>query len=125
MALTCISSSVNKNPQIPIVRTPYTDLHGWSESDTKFMKSMVSGGYDGSTGGGVRGARVLDGRSCRQMYFRSYTFSRKEYAPKRIMKCLERAKDRALLFLRSGSLVSFRRGNFVMTGKARFSCWCL
>ncbi|XP_030546195.1 uncharacterized protein LOC115752242 [Rhodamnia argentea] len=35
---------------------------------------------------------VVDGISCRQMYLRSYPFSRKESVPERTKKCLGRVK---------------------------------
>ncbi|KAI6685706.1 hypothetical protein NL676_031619 [Syzygium grande] len=40
--------------------------------------------------------RAVDGLSCRQMYLRSYTFSRKESVPERAKKCLGRVKQRVL-----------------------------
>ncbi|KAF8039880.1 hypothetical protein BT93_B2177 [Corymbia citriodora subsp. variegata] len=44
--------------------------------------------------GGRSHPRVVDGISCRQMYLRSYTFSRKESVPERTKKCLGRVKKR-------------------------------
>ncbi|KAK6244806.1 hypothetical protein QUC31_011215 [Theobroma cacao] len=38
--------------------------------------------------------RVVDGISCRQMYLRSYRFSRKETVPEKTVKCFGRVKDK-------------------------------
>ncbi|GJV26897.1 hypothetical protein Tco_1383345, partial [Tanacetum coccineum] len=40
--------------------------------------------------------RVVDSISCRQMFLRSYTFSKKETVLKRTKKCLERAKKKVV-----------------------------
>ncbi|PWA37376.1 hypothetical protein CTI12_AA591070 [Artemisia annua] len=40
--------------------------------------------------------RVVDSVSCRQMFLRSYTFSKKETVLKRTKKCLKRAKKKVV-----------------------------
>ncbi|KFK24721.1 hypothetical protein AALP_AA8G016000 [Arabis alpina] len=66
----CISSCINdtRDTRVP-VRTTYVNLYKWPESDAEFVRSV-------RRGGGAPAARVVDSISCRQMYLRSYTFSR-------------------------------------------------
>lgn len=52
-----------------------------------------------AAGYGCGSPRVVDSYSCRQMYLRSYTFSReKETVPERTMACLGRFRERAAVF---------------------------
>ncbi|CAL4903175.1 unnamed protein product [Urochloa decumbens] len=61
-------------------------------------------GFSGELGPAAAAAgycspRVVDSYSCRQMYLRSYTFSkRKETVPERTMACLGRVRERAAVF---------------------------
>lgn len=93
------------------VRATYVNLYKWPESDAEFVKSVTSGRrgkvLDGSAKGiDLDGRRkwstaepaVVDGFSCRQIYLRSYTFSRKETVPEKTLRCLGRAKERAVAF---------------------------
>ncbi|CAH8379360.1 unnamed protein product [Eruca vesicaria subsp. sativa] len=101
----CISSCIDdaRDTRVP-VRTTYVNLYKWPESDAEFVRSV-------RRGGGVPTARVVDSISCRQMYLRSYTFSREEdedrsKAEKELSSatqgsCLGRFKETA----------SFRKGN--------------
>uniref|UniRef100_A0A1J3EX10 Uncharacterized protein n=2 Tax=Noccaea caerulescens TaxID=107243 RepID=A0A1J3EX10_NOCCA len=68
----CISSCINdaRDTRVP-VRATYVNLYKWPESDAEFVRSV-------RRGGGVPAARVVDSISCRQMYLRSYTFSRED-----------------------------------------------
>ncbi|KAL3750724.1 hypothetical protein ACJRO7_011680 [Eucalyptus globulus] len=63
--------------------------------------------------GGRSHPRVVDGISCRQMYLRSYTFSRKESVPERTKKCLARVKKRVF------------RGKLVVRRAKEVSCSAL
>ncbi|RLN29261.1 uncharacterized protein C2845_PM05G10780 [Panicum miliaceum] len=57
------------------------------------------GGCSGELGTGYASPRVVDSYSCRQMYLRSYTFSKKkETVPERTMACLGRVRERAAVF---------------------------
>nr|CAB3460017.1 unnamed protein product [Digitaria exilis] len=57
------------------------------------------GGYSGELAPGYCSPRVVDSYSCRQMYLRSYTFSKKkETVPERTMACLGRVRERAAVF---------------------------
>lgn len=83
MSSVCISNCVNdaRDPRVP-VRATYVNLYKWPESDAEFVRSVSSRGCKPSatTGAAVRFGhpRVVDSISCRQMYLRSYKFSREE-----------------------------------------------
>jgi hypothetical protein len=128
MAAGCKSAIGCVDARAP-VRASYVSLYKWPESDAEFVKSVAMarrqespGGasasdhysYNGSGsmrrgggGGGLSGElaagycspRVVDSYSCRQMYLRSYTFSKKkETVPERTMACLGRVRERAAVF---------------------------
>ncbi|KAH7553448.1 hypothetical protein ACOSP7_029835 [Xanthoceras sorbifolium] len=104
MSSVCISNCVNdtRDPRIP-VRATYVNLYKWPESDAEFVRSVTSRGDANvvrrGVGGGLNGhhghPRVVDSISCRQMYLRSYTFSREEenVSEKKTM-CFGRGKDK-------------------------------
>ncbi|RDX81828.1 hypothetical protein CR513_37443, partial [Mucuna pruriens] len=90
MSSVCISNCVHdaRDPRVP-VRATYMNLYKWPESDAEFVRSVSRRGSH------VCGqARVVDSISCRQMYLRSYKFSRKETVPEKTQKCFGRVKDR-------------------------------
>ncbi|XP_057781681.1 uncharacterized protein LOC130999985 [Salvia miltiorrhiza] len=91
MASGCISSCVD-DARVP-VRASYVNLYKWPESDFEFVRSMSS---KSRGGGGGRQPRVVDSISCRQMYLRSYTFSREEdyKDDKASLKCLGRGRGK-------------------------------
>lgn len=97
MASTCISSCV-EDARVP-VRATYVNLYKWPESDFEFVRSMSSKSSGDRKDGrsSVYGhPRVVDSFSCRQMYLRSYTFSREEdYADEKPVKCLGRSRAKA------------------------------
>ncbi|KAA0044059.1 hypothetical protein IC582_009487 [Cucumis melo] len=72
------------------VRTPravYINLNNWTDSENEIVKSAVPKVR--------RRVRVVDGVSCRQMYLRSYKFSRKkESVGEKTKKCLEKVKEK-------------------------------
>ncbi|KAL5231027.1 hypothetical protein ABZP36_029803 [Zizania latifolia] len=100
------------------VRASYVSLYKWPESDAEFVRSVVAMArrqgepespsvvryYNGrgnmrrggaGVGGGYCNPRVVDSYSCRQIYLRSYTFSKKkETVPERTMACLGRVRER-------------------------------
>lgn len=77
MASVCVSSCV-RDARAPVVRATYENLYKWPESDAEFIRS-VSCNVRSAGGGGYSGhPRVVDSISCRQLYLRSYTFSREE-----------------------------------------------
>ncbi|KAI3450478.1 hypothetical protein Pfo_007143 [Paulownia fortunei] len=81
-------SCVNDAP-VP-VRATYVNLYKWPESDAEFVKSIISANVGKVNGQGQ--SRVVDGFSCRQLYLRSYTFSRED--DYMTIKCLGQAKDK-------------------------------
>ncbi|KAJ1416903.1 hypothetical protein SESBI_17067 [Sesbania bispinosa] len=93
MSSVCISNCVNdaRDPRVP-VRATYVNLYKWPESDAEFVKSVSSSGRRGSHVYGH--PRVVDSISCRQMYLRSYKFSRKETVPEKTQKCFGRVKEK-------------------------------
>ncbi|KAL3620639.1 hypothetical protein CASFOL_035551 [Castilleja foliolosa] len=80
MASTCISSCVD-DARVP-VRATYVNLYKWPESDFEFVRSLSSKKRKDEIrrpSNLMHGQpRVVDSISCRQMYLRSYTFSREE-----------------------------------------------
>lgn len=84
----CINDDVTRTA--PVIRANYVNLYKWPGSDAEFVKSAAA------HGGARLQSRVVDSISCRQMYLRSYTFSRKETVPERIMKCLVKVRERVV-----------------------------
>ncbi|KAJ7977051.1 Protein unc-80 like [Quillaja saponaria] len=96
MTSVCISNCLNdaRDPRVP-VRATYVNLYKWPESDAEFVKSVSSNGRKGSSQSQMYGhTRVVDSISCRQMYLRSYKFSRKESVPEKTQKCFGRVKEK-------------------------------
>ncbi|XP_059669791.1 uncharacterized protein LOC132315047 [Cornus florida] len=95
MTSLCISKCVD-DARVP-VRATYVNLYKWPESDAEFVKTVAAANVRGGGHGGQhqhQHPRVVDSISCRQVYLRSYTFSRKETVPERTKKCLGRVKER-------------------------------
>ncbi|KAJ9188937.1 hypothetical protein P3X46_000286 [Hevea brasiliensis] len=85
-------ANITHDTGITALPATYVNLHKWLESDTEFERS---GSYKGCRPEGVHGhPRVVDSRSCRQLYLRSYTFSRKESVPEKAKKCIGKVKER-------------------------------
>ncbi|KAG8374287.1 hypothetical protein BUALT_Bualt11G0115800 [Buddleja alternifolia] len=89
MSKICISNCANNDTRIP-VRATYVNLYKWPESDAEFVKSAAV------QGGSRPRSTAADSVSCRQMYLRSYTFSRKETVPERTVKCFGKVKERVV-----------------------------
>ncbi|KAK4801036.1 hypothetical protein SAY86_021523 [Trapa natans] len=91
MSSVCITNCVKDACGDPgaIVRATYVNLYKWPESDVEFVRSVSSGMSRGGVGSTVSNAlrhghpRVVDSISCRQMYLRSYPFSKEEDAPQK------------------------------------------
>ncbi|XAR60525.1 hypothetical protein NMG60_11033938 [Bertholletia excelsa] len=92
MASTCIATCVD-DARVP-VRATYRNLYKWPESDAEFVRSVSSNSSRHGTAAGVGHPRVVDSISCRQLYLRSYTFSRKETVPEKTKKCFGRVRER-------------------------------
>ncbi|KAL2323317.1 hypothetical protein Fmac_027696 [Flemingia macrophylla] len=78
MSSVCMSKCV-KDARVP-VRGTYVNLYKWPESEAEFVRRRGSH------------VPVVDSISCRQMYLRSYKFSRKETVPEKTQKCFGRIK---------------------------------
>ncbi|CAN8254982.1 unnamed protein product [Cochlearia groenlandica] len=72
MASKCIRDCVNIKNNIVCVPTgkTYANLHKWPVAEAEFIRSISRGNQNRTT--------LIDSISCRQMYLRSYTFSREE-----------------------------------------------
>ncbi|KAL0460641.1 UNVERIFIED_CONTAM: hypothetical protein Slati_0691300 [Sesamum latifolium] len=94
MASTCISSCVD-DARVP-VRATYVNLYKWPESDFEFVRSMSSKARKEGQNPMYGHPRVVDSFSCRQLYLRSYTFSREEdhRDEKTSIKCLGRGREK-------------------------------
>ncbi|XP_047160636.1 uncharacterized protein LOC124830832 [Vigna umbellata] len=101
MASVFISDCVNKT-RLPH-RPTYLNLYKWPESDIEFVKTMrnstsirdkaVSLNCNASVVSDVQ-AKEVDSFSCRQMYLRSYKFSKKKVGvTEKTLKCLNRLKE--------------------------------
>ncbi|GKV05743.1 hypothetical protein SLEP1_g17716 [Rubroshorea leprosula] len=100
MTSVCISNCINdaRDPRVP-VRATYVNLYKWPESDAEFVRSVSSRmqqqpGVVSLHCNYYCHPRVVDSISCRQMYLRSYTFSRKETVPEKTQKCFGRVKGK-------------------------------
>ncbi|KAK2643199.1 hypothetical protein Ddye_024962 [Dipteronia dyeriana] len=98
MASSCMSTCINDARVPAAIRPTYMNLYKWPESDAEFVRSRSSNGCQSiHTHKHTHAhARVVDSLSCRQMYLRSYTFSRKkERVHEKISrKCFGRVKKR-------------------------------
>ncbi|XP_047319664.1 uncharacterized protein LOC124923744 [Impatiens glandulifera] len=95
MASTCISRCINDvaqtDPAAVVVRATFKNLYKWPESDAEFLKSVSSNKPH------LGQPRVVDSISCRQMYLKSYTFSRDDdhKGPVREIRIRSRSSRRA------------------------------
>ena len=99
MAASCKSNCINDVIASPPIRATYVNLYKWPESDAEFVRSVSSAGLGRSASSSCH-PRVVDSISCRQLYLRSYTFSRKESVPEKTRKCLGRVRERVVLYRR-------------------------
>ncbi|GJT41543.1 hypothetical protein Tco_0941408 [Tanacetum coccineum] len=93
MASVCMSTCIADDARVP-VRATYVNLYKWPESDREFVRSFSKNSHSESEHSQGH-PRVVDSISCRQLYLRSYTFSRKESLNEKTMKCIGRVKERA------------------------------
>lgn len=105
MTSTCISNCV-KDARVP-VRATYVNLYKWPESDVEFIRSLSSDKRKTSCGAGqhhfLPHPKVVDSISCRQLYLRSYTFSRDDDE-----KCKDDKKEKKKESSRNNSRRSIR-----------------
>ncbi|KAL9676239.1 hypothetical protein QQ045_004452 [Rhodiola kirilowii] len=77
----------------PAVQNRYVNLQKWAESDAEFVKRVTNGVHN------LPHPTVVDSVSCRQMYLRSYTFSKKkETVPEKTKKCLTKVKEQVVVY---------------------------
>ncbi|KAJ0978443.1 hypothetical protein J5N97_013917 [Dioscorea zingiberensis] len=94
MSSGCMNSVSCVDARAP-VRASYVNLYKWPDSDAEFVRSVTGNFSETATTGRRRWPeipRVVDSYSCRQMYLRSYTFSKKESVPEKTRKCLAKVK---------------------------------
>ncbi|KAL0460271.1 UNVERIFIED_CONTAM: hypothetical protein Slati_0654300 [Sesamum latifolium] len=84
------SNCVNDSPYP--ARYTFAVLHKWPESDAEFIKSMTSGNLGK---GDAHPCRVMEWFACRQLYLRSYVFSREEDSA--AVKCFGTVKDKVVV----------------------------
>ncbi|KAG6521519.1 uncharacterized protein LOC122050540 [Zingiber officinale] len=105
MSSACRSSRCCVDAKSP-VRASYKVLYKWPESDVAFAKSAAAvqsrrhelphvGSFSSIE---ARAPAVVDGYSCRQLYLRSYTFTKKETVPQRTRRCMRKLKDGTAVF---------------------------
>ncbi|WOG95821.1 hypothetical protein DCAR_0415150 [Daucus carota subsp. sativus] len=121
------------------VRATYENLYKWPESDAEFVRSVSCNGrgtdFDSSTRPFMRSLttngrldgpsqpRVVDSMSCRQIYLRSYTFSRKESMPQKARKCACRIKRSVSARRRNRKASNGAHGGVVVIRRAKeISC---
>lgn len=75
MASKSITNALNNNEGIPARPTTYTNLYKWPELKGESMRLVVPKAKAGRV---MEQPKVVDSVSCRQMFLRSYTFSRKK-----------------------------------------------
>ncbi|URE20985.1 hypothetical protein MUK42_11953 [Musa troglodytarum] len=99
MSSGCKSSLCCADAREP-VRASYQLLYKWPDSDVEFVKSMATGKRAACAD--LKEGRkqsscpsVVDSYSCRQLYLRSYTFTKKETVPEKTRRCLRRVKQTA------------------------------
>ncbi|KMT04965.1 hypothetical protein BVRB_7g171290 [Beta vulgaris subsp. vulgaris] len=87
----CISSCI-EDTRVPTlrVRATYVNLYKWPESDAEFVRSVSF------RGPGHPRPKVVESISCRQLYLRSYTFTKKESVNEKTKKCIGRVKERVV-----------------------------
>ncbi|KNA18033.1 hypothetical protein SOVF_074480 [Spinacia oleracea] len=91
MSSVCISSCI-EDARVPTarVRASYVNLYKWPESDAEFVRSVSF------RGPGHPRPKVVESISCRQIYLRSYTFTRKQSVNEKTKKCIGRVKQRVV-----------------------------
>ncbi|OIT21831.1 hypothetical protein A4A49_63404, partial [Nicotiana attenuata] len=91
-----ISTCVGGIARAP-VRATYVNMYKWPESDVEFIKTVISRiNHNSNIECSQPKPMVLDNLSYRQLYLRSYTFSREESViEKKILKFYKELKRKA------------------------------
>ncbi|KAG6518149.1 uncharacterized protein LOC122054819 [Zingiber officinale] len=73
---------------------PLKSIHSvpykWPDSDIAFAKSVAA-----AQSRGARSPDIVDSYSCRQLYLRSYTFTKKETVAQKTRRCVRKLQDSA------------------------------
>lgn len=80
----CLNDAVS---QVPL-RLSFMSMYQWPDSDAEFVRMLSTREEDCPK----RKLITYDAYACRQMFLRSYTFSRKETVPQKTKKVVKRAK---------------------------------
>ncbi|CAI8592380.1 unnamed protein product [Vicia faba] len=106
----CVSVCVN-NKSIPI-RPTFANLYKWPESEVEFVKTMNTNSF-------CNNKAEFDSLSCRQMYLRSYRFSRKKLSvTEKTIKCFNSVKESVIYA--SNRLNYNIKGNCKILGRAKY-----
>ncbi|KAL2332087.1 hypothetical protein Fmac_019668 [Flemingia macrophylla] len=104
MASVSISDCV-KDSRFPPRRPTFVNLYKWPESDVEFVKTANSSSLRG-----------VDSFSCRQMYLRSYKFSRKKVGvTEKTLKCFNKLKETVVCATNKLKL----KGKYKVLGRAK------
>lgn len=98
MASVSITNSIDKAGSATARPIVHSNLFKWPESDGEPLRLV---GPNAKSGRVMEQPKVVDSVSCRQMFLRSYTFSRKESFTERTKKCFGRV---LMLFRRRASV---------------------
>lgn len=97
----CIAVCVTSK-SIPI-RPTFANLYKWPESEVEFVKAINCDSY--------RDRAEVDSLSCRQMYLRSYKFSKKKLSVTgKTIKCFSSVKESVICI----------KANFKILGRAKY-----
>jgi hypothetical protein len=110
MGSVTIYNCVN-NKRIPI-RPTFANLYKWPESEVEFVKIMNSNNYR-------HGVEVDHTLSCRQIYLRSYKFSRKKLSiTEKTIKCFSSVK-KSVVCASNKLNYNIKEGNCMILGRAK------
>lgn len=86
MNSSCVAGCLDA--QAPI-RATFRSIHRWPDSEAEFVRIMSFRETDCP-----KEHKEFDGYTSRQMFLRSYTFSRKETVPQKTKKCFGKVKEK-------------------------------
>ncbi|GAA0141920.1 hypothetical protein LIER_42687 [Lithospermum erythrorhizon] len=96
MSRVCITNCMN-DAGTPLMRGNYVKVHKWPEYEAEFGKDREISNTQRGESGQLEQPRVVDTVSCRQIYLRSYKFSKKETVPERTKRCLRKFRQRMVI----------------------------
>ncbi|GLJ23023.1 hypothetical protein SUGI_0434510 [Cryptomeria japonica] len=93
MNSSCVAGCLDA--QVP-VRLNFISLYKWPDSDAEFVRVLSMDREDSCSKKITRVTSTHESYACRQMFLRSYTFSRKETVPQKTKNSLKKAKQRLI-----------------------------